>query len=109
MVRFLPSDVQSMPNLLVQASPVLGISFYLIIVRLGFMTPEVRERGWQSSQRSRTSGTMPVFAPRFSGVSVSLDRAKGDQDVSVSESENAMTELYVIGPTPPHEKQSPIH
>lgn len=93
-----------MPNL-AQTCPAVGISFCLIIVRLGAISPEVREDSWESSQRSRT---LPVSNSRHSKVPVSLDRIKVDRDVYVSESESGLVEFRMISSTSPCEKESPL-
>lgn len=97
-----------MLNLLVQVSPALGISFCLIIVRLGFMTPEVHEDSWRGSQPSRTSGIVPVSVSQISSVPISLDHAREERDVYAVESESGV-ELHTIGSKPLHEKQSRVH
>ena len=85
-----------------QTSPIVGISFCLIIVRLGFMTPEVRDDSWQSSQRSRSSRA-PTSDSRSSGIPVSLGRIKVDRDMYVSECESGVMDLHMKSPPSPRE------
>lgn len=87
-------------------SPAIGISFCLIIVRLGAIAPEVREDSWESSQRSRASGI--ISNSRLSRLAVPLDRVKVERDVYVSECESGL-EFRVMSPIPPEEKQTPVH
>jgi len=89
-------------------SPTIGISFCLIIVRLGMTAPEVREDGWGSSQRSRVSRMMPIFASQPSTLPVSLDRVKRERHNSIDESESGVMELRAINSIPPTEKQAPV-
>ena len=99
-----------MPNILVQTSPVVGISFCLIIVRLGAMTPEVREDSWQSSQHSLISRTLPVCGnPRLSRLNVPIDRVKVERDVYISESVGGVMGHRLISPASPGEKFPIIH
>ena len=98
-----------MPNILVQTSPVVGISFCLIIVRLGAMAPEVREDSWESSQRSHALGVLPFPNPRISKLPVPLDRVKVERDVYVSEARSDAIEFRVMGPTSSGEKRSPVY
>jgi len=79
-------------------SPVVGISFCLIIVRLGTVTPEIREDTWESSERSRASKY--VSDSRASRLAVPLDRVKVERDVYVSESESGI-DLHYGGPAIP--------
>ena len=103
-----PNDVTLMPNILVQTSPVVGISFCLIIVRLGAMSPEVREDSWGISQRSRSSRVLPFSDSRVSKLPVPLDRVKVERDVYVDEFQGDAMEFHVIGPTPPGGKRAPV-
>lgn len=96
-----PNYTPPAPNLPAQTSPVVGISFCLIIVRLGYMTPEARENSWQSSQHSRVVRT---FNSRHSRLSVPLDRVKVERDVYVSETGSGVVEFHMIGPTSSHQK-----
>ncbi|KAF9646495.1 hypothetical protein BDM02DRAFT_3188775 [Thelephora ganbajun] len=75
-------------------SPVVGISFCLIIVRLGTMTPEVREDSWESFQRSQVSKILPVSDLRQSKLPISFDRVKAERDVYISESESSVVVPY---------------
>ena len=94
------------PDFLAQTSPAIGISFCLIIVRLGFTTPEVRNDSWQSFQQSRA---LPASNSRHSQVPVPLDRVKIEQDVYVSESGSGVVEFHMIAPTSPRKTYSPVH
>ena len=97
------------PEILPQTCPAVGISFCLIIVRLGTVAPEVREDSWECAQRSGTSRIMTDS--RHSGLAVPLDRVKVNRDVYVNESESGI-KLRVMSSTtsiPPDEKQSPVH
>ena len=96
-----------MPNVLAQTSPVIGISFCLIIVRLWAVTPEVNEDSWESSQRSGASRGLPVSNLRFSHLPVSSDRVKVEQDIYVSQAECGSVEFRMMSPTFPGEKPSP--
>ena len=75
----------------------------MIIVRLGSMSPEVRDDSWESSQRSRM---LSVSESRLSRLPVALDRVKVERDVYVSESESGVMEFRMISPTTPREKHS---
>lgn len=86
-------------------SPAVGISFCLIIVRLGTITTEVREDSWESTQRSRTSRILPVTDSRVSRLPVQLDRVKVERDVYISECESNLE--FIMGPISPGEKRSP--
>lgn len=98
------NDTPPTPNhLLAQTSPVVGICFCMIIVRLGSQIPEVREDSWESSQHTRN---LSVSASRLSKVSVALDRVKVERDVYVSASEST---FYTLNQTSPPEKQSTVH
>ena len=98
-----------MPNILVQTGPVIGISFCLIVVRLGTLTVEVREDSWESSQHSHASRALPFSDPRLSKSPIPLDRVKVERDVYVSESESGVLEFDMTGPTSTGEKRSPVH
>jgi hypothetical protein len=104
-----PKDATPMPNTLMQTSPAVGISFCLIIVRLGATNPEAREDSWECSQRSQTSRVLPFSGPQLSRLPVPLDRVKVERDVYVSESESGVVEFRVTSPTSSDDKQSPIH
>jgi len=86
--------------------PVVGISFCLIIVRLGAVGPEVREDSWESFQRSGSSRL--VTDSRHSRLAVPLDRVKVERDVYVNESESGI-EFRVSSTIPSDEKQTPVH
>ena len=92
-----------------QTSPVVGISFCLIIFRLGAMAPEVREDSWGSSQRSHASRVLPFPDPRVSKLPVPLDRVKVERGVYVSEVKSGAMEFRVMGPTSSGEKRSPVY
>ena len=66
----------------------VGISFCLIIVRLGAVSQETRGGTWEDSEPTRA----PKFASgsRLSGLSVALDRVKVDRDVYVSDSDSGI-------------------
>ena len=98
-----------MPNILVQTSPVIGISFCLIIVRLWAVTPEVHEDSWGSSRRSRASRMLSVSNSPLSRLPVSLDRVKMDRSVYTSEAESDEMEFGMMSPTSPSEKRPPAH
>jgi len=98
------SDVTPPFNFFIQTSPAIGISFCLIIVRLGAITPEVREDSWESSQRSHASGI--ISNSRHSRLAVPLDRVKVERDVYVSESESGL-DFHVSSPISPEETQNP--
>lgn len=96
-----------MPDVLVQTGPVIGISFCLIIVRLGTMTVEVREDSWENSRRSRASRVLP-FTDSQHSKPIPLDRVKVERDVYVSETESGAMEFHMMGSTSPGEKRSPV-
>ncbi|KAF9779276.1 hypothetical protein BJ322DRAFT_1113616 [Thelephora terrestris] len=87
--------------------PAVGISFCLIIVRLGSIAPEVRVDSWESFQRSGSSRI--ASDSRHSRLPVALDRVKVERDVYVSASESGDIEFHMMSSVPPHEKQTPIH
>lgn len=93
-----------MLNLLTQTSPLVGISFCLIIVRLGSPTPEVRNDTWQGSRLSRASKVPPISSPRLSKAPVSLASIKVDKEVTVDASESAIVEFHLLSPASPREK-----
>jgi len=71
---------------LAMSSPAVGISFCLIIVRLGDVVPVARDDTWDVSvhnQASRTGGS--------GRIAVSFPKVKVQQDVYVSESEDFPT------------------
>ena len=103
-----PNDVTPMPNIIVQTSPVVGISFCLIIVRLGAIAPDVREDSWEYSQRSRPSRMLPFSDPQASKLPVPLDRIKVERNVYVNEFQGDAMEFRVMGPTPPDGKRAPV-
>jgi len=73
-VPFTRAHVLTPPNLL-QTNPAVGISFCLIIVRLGRILPETRDETWRMSTRtpsSRTPGSDPFVVP-FAQVKVQRD------------------------------------
>ena len=84
-----------------KTNPAVGISFCLIIVRLGSITPEVCDDSWESSYPSRVSRMTPSRGVALSGLSVPLDRVKVQQDVYVTESESAINEFHMIHQIPP--------
>ena len=90
-----------MLNVLMQTSPIVGITFCLITVRLGAMTVEVREDSWKSNQTSRV---LPFSNSRPSRPAIPLDRVKVEQDVYVSESESSEMKFHVLDSTSPNEK-----
>ena len=92
-----------MPDILAQTSPVIGISFCLIIVRLWTVTPGVNEDSWESSQRSLTSRMPPVSNSRLSNLPVSLDRIKVRQDVCVGKAECDTMESHTMSSKAPGE------
>lgn len=98
-----------MPNILVQTGPVMGISFCMIIVRLGTITPEVREDSWQSSQRTQASRMQSAYDSRFSRLTVPLDRVKVERDVFVCESASDAMQPHPMSPASPGEKFSVIY
>jgi hypothetical protein len=107
MVRALAVMLTSTPDVLVQTCPAVGISFCLIIVRLGSIAPEVRVDSWESFQRSGSSRI--GSDSRNSRLPVALDRVKVERDVYVSASESGDIEFHMMSSVPPHEKQTPIH
>ena len=89
-----------------KTNPAVGISFCLIIVRLGSVTPEVCEDSWGSSNTSRVSRMLPSQGVALSRLSVPLDRVKVEQDVYVSESVSAL-EFRVVDPISPGSGKEP--
>lgn len=83
-------------------SPAVGISFCLIIVRLGSISPQVRDDSWESTQRTRSSRIMSDS--RVARLPVPLDRVKVDRDVYVSECDSGL-DFHEMGPISPGEKQ----
>jgi len=96
-----PNDATLMLNVLMQTAPVVGITFCLIIVRLGTMTVEAREDSWKST---RTSKALPFQDSRPSRPPIPLDRVKVERDVYVSESESGEVKFHVMDSTSPNEK-----
>jgi len=90
------------------SSPALGISFCLIIVRLGTITPQSRKASWGDSQRSRSSRMLPASDPRHSELPIPLERVKVKEDMYVSRSEGGRMDFHVVAPGSPGEKQSPV-
>lgn len=106
MVRpFFQNGITPTPKTFTQTSPAVGISFCLIIVRLGAVSPEVREDSWESSQRSRASGI--ISNSRVSRLPVALDRVKVERDVYVSECEGGLD--FMMSSISPKEKPAPVH
>jgi len=95
-------------SLLSTTSPVIGISFCLIIVRLGIATPEVREDGWGSSRPSHASRAFPTFGSQPSNLPVTLDHVKVEHCTSFGNSEYDIMELRVKNPTSPIGKQATV-
>jgi len=89
-------------------SPAMGISFCLIIARLGITAPESGGDGWGSSQHGHVSGELPVFASQPSILPVTLGGVKVERDTSICESESGTMGFHVIDPTPPAERRAPV-
>jgi len=98
-----------MPDVLVQTGPVIGITFCLIIVRLGTTTVEIREDTWESSRHSRASRVLPFTDPQHSKAPIPLDRVKVERDVYISDTESGAMEFHMMDPTSSGEKRSPVH
>jgi len=92
---------------LYMTSPVIGISFCLIIVRLWAVTPEVHEESWGSFRRSRASRILSASNSRFTGLPVSLGRVKADRGAYVGDAESDAMELGMMSPISPGEKRPP--
>ena len=106
MVRPLRETLTPVSDVLLQTCPVVGISFCLIIVRLGAVAPEVREDSWESFQRSGSSRI--VTDSRHSKLAVPLDRVKVERDVYVDESESGIEFPVMSSTIPPDEKRTPV-
>jgi len=87
--------------------PVVGISFCLIIVRLGAITAEVREDTWASSQRSRASRVRPISDSPFSRLPLPLDRVKVERDIYVTNDSESGIEFQTANSISGGEKSSP--
>ena len=75
-----------MPSVLTftpQSGPAVGISFCLIIVRLGHIFPVARDETWHMS--SRTSASHPTASNL---TTISFRKVEAKQDASLGESED---------------------